>query len=437
MMKQKTWKVLGSVCMVALLIGTVATASYSADPITLEIVGHRVHKLIATKGDGGDIVTPWVEQNPMVEAVTWNTLEIGPIHDRLFREASLPSTEVGVAYLLNTHALPRVANLLEPLNEWLEKKPIDEFEANFGGGMLDALTFNDKLYGIPVRVAPAGLMWNETIFNERGLDRPPRNPEEFYEFAKKCTYKREDGTQVYGFLILSHYYYTSLVSMARMWDGDLITTDLEVRCNEEPMVKALEMMVKMYEEGIIPKNAPAIKHAEHQRLAQQCVIAMSFDAFGKIHSWNDPEQAVCPTLRVAAPPVADELRDKYPHGGPVRAEFWSMVIPKNSNHKEQAWEFIRYLSSPEAAFRMALNGNGPTRADVFKNPTYAEQVPYSDVALKTINTTRVPIPAFDKTPQAMELIDSYIERALLGDMEPRAAMDELAEELRALSSMLK
>lgn len=436
MLKQKQLRVVGVLFMVMLLVFTISTESKSADPVTLEVVGHRVHKLIATKGDGGDIMTPWIEQNEMIDGVNWNTLEIGPIHDRLFREASLPSTNVAVAYLLNTHALPRVANLLEPLDEWLEKNPIEGFEENFGKGLLDTLTFNGKLYGIPVRGAPAGLMWNETIFKERGLDRPPKTPEEFYEFAKKTTFKREDGTQVYGFVLLSHYYYTSLVSMARMWDGDVITTDLEVRCNEEPVVKALSLLAKMYKEGIIPKNVPAIKHAEKQRIIQQCIIAMSFDVFGKIHSWNDPEQAVCPTLRVAAPPLADELRDKYDHG-PVRAEFWSMVIPKSSKYKEQGWEFIRYLSSAESAFKMALNGNAPTRSDVFKNPAYAERVPYAEVALKTAPTTRVAIPAFDKTPQAMELIDSYIERAMLGEMESQAAMDELAEELKALSSMLK
>ncbi len=436
MLKQKQWRVVGVLFMAILMVLITATESRSADPVTVEIVGHRVHKLIATKGDGGDIMTPWLEQNAMIAGVNWNTLEIGPIHDRLFREASLPSTEVAVAYLLNTYALPRVANLLEPLDEWLEKSPIEGFEENFSKGLRDTMTFNGKLYGIPVRGAPAGLMWNETIFKERGLDGPPKTAEEFYEFAKKTTYKRDDGTQVYGFVLLSHYYYTSLVSMARMWDGDIITTDLEVRCNEEPVVKALAMLAKMYKEGIIPKNVPSIKHAEKQRIIQQCTVAMSFDAFGKIHSWNDPEQAVCPTLKVAAPPIAEELKDTYDHG-PVRAEFWSMVIPKSSKYKEQGWEFIRHLSSTESAFSMALNGNAPMRADVFSNPAYAEKVPYAEIAFKTAATTRVPLPAFDKTPQAMELIDSYIEQAMLGEMEAQAAMDELAAELKALSSMLK
>ncbi len=63
---------------------------------------------------------------------------------------------------------------------------------------------------------------------------------------------------------------------------------------------------------------------------------------------------------------------------------------------------------------MAMNGNGPTRESVFKDPKYAQLIPYADVAMKISRNARVPIRAFDKAPQAMELIDSYIEKGSSG-----------------------
>ena len=403
-------------------------------PETLNIIGHSVHKRIVTEGAGGDIQTPWVNENPLVSDVTWNTLDIGPLHDRLFREATLPETKLGVAYLLNTYAMPKISNLLEPLNGYLKDKPIEGFEESFGKGTLGSLTFDGKLYGVPVRAAVHGLGYNEGIFRERGIAGPPTTPEEFYEIVKQCTYKREDGTQVYGFIQQSGYYYTGVTSLARMWDGDFINSDYEVVCNQEPMVNAIKLLRKMYVEGLIPQNTPSIKHAEVQRMLQQGTVAMVFDVVGKIYSFND--EAAIPELKVTTYPMDKSISSKYEYG-PSATEFWSMVIPRNSTVKEQAWDYIRHISSADSALKMAMSGNGPARNSVFLDPAYLEEVPYGQIVYNSALNARVPLPAFDKTPQAMVLIDNYIEKALFGEMEPQAAMDELAVKLIALSSSLK
>ncbi len=412
-----------------------AAPAKKAEPAVLEIISHRVHKTVATTGDGGDIVADLVKKGGLVKGANWNTLEIGPLHDRLFREASLPQTDVAVAYLLNTYALPRVANLLEPLDEYLKKAPIEGFKENFGPGMLGTLTFGGKLYGIPMRAATHALGYSADIFKERGVAGPPKTPEEFYEIAKKCTFKRKDGTQVYGYVQQSHYYYTGVAGLARMWDGDFITTDFKVVCNQKPMVNAMELLAKSYKEGIIPQNVPSIQHAEKQRMIEQGIIAMTFDAAGKI--WSYRKTAILPNLEVALGPMTAEVRAKYGDYPPMNTEFWSFVIPKNSKFKEQGWELIRELSSADGSLRMAQNGNGPVRESVFKDPKYGEKVPYADIAMKTSRNARVPIPAFEKAPQAMELIDSYIQKGMFGEMSAQAAMDELAKKLKELSTDLK
>jgi len=412
-----------------------ASAAKKVGPAAIQIVGHRVHKKIATEGAGGDLITPWIESYEGVTSVNWNTLEIGPIHDRLFREASLKSTDVAVAYLLSTHALPRVANLLEPLDDYIKKRPIEGLEENFGRGMLKALSFGGKQYGIPMRAATAALMWNEKIFKERGLTRAPETPEELYEFAKRCTFKRPDGTRVYGFVQQSHYSYTGVADLARVWDGDFIAPDLKIVCHKNGMVKAVEMLRKFYTEGLMPKNVSSIRQAEKQRLIEQCVIAMSFDVAGKAYSYN--KNALCPDLKIAPHPMSPEVRAKYGDDPPAVTEFWSFVIPKNSKYKDQGWEFIRLLSGANGALGMAMNGNAPTRASVFKNPDYAKKFPYADVIMGSTKNARVPLPAFDKSPQAMELIDSYILKVVFGEMKPRAGMEELARQLKELSTMLR
>ena len=56
-------------------------------------------------------------------------------------------------------------------------------------------------------------------------------------------------------------------------------------------------------------------------------------------------------------------------------EIWSMVIPKNSKHKELAWDFIRTLSARDNAILIALNGNGPVRPSAYEDERLKNSCP--------------------------------------------------------------
>ena len=77
------------------------------------------------------------------------TLDTGPLHERLFREGGLSQTSIDVATLLNAYASPRVSTLFEPLDELMQSSQIEELRDIFPG-FLDAMTFNGKLYAIPI-----------------------------------------------------------------------------------------------------------------------------------------------------------------------------------------------------------------------------------------------------------------------------------------------
>ena len=60
-----------------------------AKPEKLIILSHRVHMSVLTGGKGGDATAEWVKRNGI--GIEWVTLDTGPLHERLFREASLGS----------------------------------------------------------------------------------------------------------------------------------------------------------------------------------------------------------------------------------------------------------------------------------------------------------------------------------------------------------
>ena len=422
-------KIFLSLLIISLVSTFFAISSAQEPPESFRVLCHAVHKNVATVGQGGDITPSWLNQTG-VKNIDWLTLATGPLHERFYREATLPQTDVDVFYLLNTFATPQVANMLEPLDDYLKSDPIEGFPEDFPKGMVDAITFNGKLYGIPIRHATSSFHYNEELFKERGLEGPPTTVEEFYDYAKKLTYTRSDGSKVYGFVFDTVSTVGGYVTLARAWDGDILTTDYKVVCNEPPMVKAITILRDFYLEGVWP--SVSIDSAEMDRWMQTGRAAMTMTGIGRNIIYNNPDLgSQFPGKIKAAPiPVSKELTGY--EMGPTKTEFWCMTIPKNAKNKDLSWSFIKYLSTKESALAMALNGNGPTRLSVYDDPIFKSKTNNSDLECKLLQTARVPFPAFEKSAEGQDVALNEIQAALLGVKTPQQAMDDLAEELERL-----
>ena len=169
-----------------------------AEGTTVTLLAHPVIRSVAEGPQGGDITAAWRKRTGNV--LEWVTLDTNPLHERLFREASLGHTSIDVATLLNARAVPRITSLFEPLDDYMKAEPIEDM-ADIFPGLLKAMTFGGNVYGIPFRHSTSGLHYNSDIFAERGIAGPPTSIEELIAFARKTSFTRADGTQVYGFVI--------------------------------------------------------------------------------------------------------------------------------------------------------------------------------------------------------------------------------------------
>src|SRR5262245_60361925 len=128
-----TRRVKASTVLKLALLGTVfagATAALAqTKPSTLTILGTSTHKRVMTEGKGGDATKGLVDREGV--SLTWVVLENGPIQERLGRELSLPETSLDMAFMLNTQASPNIAPLLEPLDAYQAKDPIENWDDVF------------------------------------------------------------------------------------------------------------------------------------------------------------------------------------------------------------------------------------------------------------------------------------------------------------------
>lgn len=399
-----------------------------AKPEKLTILCHRVHRSVITGEKGGDASAEWAKQNGI--AIEWVTLDTGPLHERLFREASLASTSVDLAFILNTRATPNVSNLLEPLDALVKANPLED-PTDIFPGLVAAMKFGGKQYAVPHRHATTGFHYNEAIFKERGVPIP-KTFEDVIEAAKKLTFTRSDGSQVFGFLIEGDNY-PNVIDMARAYNGDFITGDFKLGVNEPAMLRAVQTMRDFYAAGVIPRNWTAIKGEEVNTWMQTGRVAMTITSFGRTQFYNDKEKSRHPgDIKVMALPAARDLKGKFPDAAPAKTEFWSMCIPKSARNKSVAWSLIKELSSKQNTLKAALNGNGPVRASAYKNTEFASRIPYAAAEAATLKVARVPIPAFDNAARAGDIFVEELQAAVLGRKGVALAMDDVARRVKPL-----
>src|SRR5215813_10766658 len=124
-----------------------ASRAGAETPDRFVALGHKVHQQIVMGERGGDaknLAEPWLKEKG-IGRIEWVTYGLDGIHDKLFREASLPKGTVDVGFLLNSYASPRITELLEPLDEWQQKSPVEDVP-DFFPNMIKTVTIGGRLY---------------------------------------------------------------------------------------------------------------------------------------------------------------------------------------------------------------------------------------------------------------------------------------------------
>lgn len=402
--------------------------SARAQSAALQVFAHRVHKTVAVGSQGGDVTQAWSRQSGV--AVEWTTFDTGPLQERLFREAALGETTVDIGFILNTQAVPRTAELFEPLDTFLARDPVEDVPDIFPG-LVSGMKIGGKTIAMPVRHASSGLHWNEEILAERGLKKPPATIEELVEMAKACTYRRADGTACVG-LCMPGVTYPNVIDIARAWDGDFVTQDYKVVADQPGMLNAIKLLRDLFQVGAFPRNFAALTTEEVATWMQQGRAAMALQSMGRNRIFNDPQKSrFADKIRTGAVPVSASLKGRYAVA-PAKVEFWGMAIPKNAKRKDLSWSFIKAMLTKEATLAMALNGNGPVRASTYDNAKFQATVPYADAERAVLMVARVPLPAFDEAARAGDIFKEEAEAAVLGMKTPEIAMASVVKRVKPL-----
>lgn len=393
---------------------------------TLNVLSHKVHQTVLGSGDG-DLMAGWRKANDAEIAFT--TFDSNPLQDRLFREASLKETDYGVGYLIDNRPTSQIAALFEPLGPYQDKEAIEDF-ADIAPGLVQGMTVDGKLIGIPVRHATQGLFYNEALLEEAGIAAPPTTLEELIEQAKKTSFTSKAGTPVTG-MVLASDLAVFPVMFARAYGGDFISPDLKLVPNREALEQGLTALRAMFEAGSLPRSYATTKNDDQVTWLQQGRSAFTVLPFARGAQLNNPEQSKFPgRIKAVEFPGSAAIKGKMPMASVVEA--WAMAIPKNARDKALAWSFIRDVSSKRVTLGMAINGNGPVRVSTYADAGLKAKNPLAAVEAKVLATARGAFPPFPEAARAQATFLEEVQLAVLGRKPVKDAVSAIIERVKPM-----
>lgn len=414
----------------AMIIAAAISSTALAQEPQLHVVGVGVHEA-AMRGvgvpGGVDALADFEKESK--SKVTVN-VETGPgILEALPRLGTLKSSAEDVIFVSQLMANPRIAGFLEPLDKYLADNPIEGFPKEWVSPPVTAGTINDQHYLVPLRCGVWIFWGNKQYLSDAGISAPPRTPEQLYEAAKKATFKKPNGEQVYGFAIrgISDQVPSGLATIAAMFGGAIMNEKGEVVVNSPQTVQAAEFLRKMYAEGIMPPNWTSVDPDELFRAGRLSMVVSNDNFTSRFEAPDALGKGGTTPFHV---PILDSLRTGGVDYASSQSFYWGAGILKGAENKKLAYELIRYLAKPSTEAAMMTNRNQPCRGETLAK--LGETVPANAIGVDTLAISRPPLPGHPRLSEANDAIAIAVQEIVVNGAPAQETLDTLAEELKSI-----
>lgn len=267
--------------------------------------------------------------------------------------------------------------IIKSLDDYIKR---DKFDlSDFAPAAMETVRYQNAVYQLPIAVNNSALLYNKTLFDKAGISDPPKTTSEWASAIAETTKSDSKGLTQLGLCGTSGAgidYQTMGVCFGGKWysNGKPSPSDPGNIAGAQFYV---DNVLKKYGVKQINKFASGFgDYQSPQNPFYQGKLAMVIDG-----EWQPAFiKNFAPDLEWGVVPVP------YPDGHPELASTnlvgpGTFFIPSNSQHPDEAWEFLKYLVSPDAmrSFTVALS-NLPSRTSLLHDKAYAD-IPNFDVFL--------------------------------------------------------
>lgn len=396
-----------------------------AKPVTLNLLMEDVPDTQIIKN-----MLPEFEKQSGIK-VNFEIVQYTDMHTKLITQFLAPTSTYDVIEVDNYWAgeFPS-AGWLEPLDEYVAK---DNFDMSvYVPAMLDMVGYYEgKLYMIPMYNYTMALMYRNDVFTDPVLLGKYKNqfgkeyaePKTLEEYVDLCIFVQEN-TDLYGSAMQggkgdpiamewSNYFFAL--------GGKMYDENWKATINSPEAYKAIELYKKNLQKGA-PAGASSYTLEDSTRM-MSAGEAFSFISYNWALAQFQDEKVSKQKDKINLLPIP---------GKNGLAGGWGWAIAANSEKKDAAWEFIRWVESSEVTKARALAGGAPTRYDVLRDKDVLAKYPYFSEVEKILENSQ-PVPEFAYSSQMVESLGRELSLVVSSGKSAKDALEQLEKEFNNLA----
>lgn len=330
---------------------------------------------------------------------------------------------------------PLDETLLYSQNGWLENlQPYIDEDAeeidydDFMEACKDVCSAADgSAVALPMMTESGVIYYNKTLFEQAGITELPKTWDELYEVAGKVA---DPDNDICGFACRGsgNPAVTQFSAVLRSFGGDFFDENGTATLNTPEAVAAFEFYGKLLRDygpaGVLNMGWP-----ETWALLTQGKAAMRLDANTNLGSWSDDDSLISfDELGYFDVPVG-------PNGdyGNYYITSWALAMSSGSEHKDAAWEFIKWATSKEMQIEAQQNGSSGARNSCWEGDysSYPQEV--QEIAANAGNNGYgSDRPFMINVASGRDIIGEIIVAAIEGKEDIQAIADKQNEKFQEL-----
>lgn len=411
---------------------------------------NNVNEGVNEREEGNKTITYWSSPNPQEFALAkqlvdeWN--ELG--HEVKVKLQALPAGQSSEEVLLSAMVAgttPDICSNIWPgiTNDFIRAKGLlaldlfDDYDLVMGErvpeDILESVKAKDgHTYQIPWKTNPIMVQYNTKMFRDAGVTEFPKTYSGFLDAASKIT-KDNDGDgridQWMGYRDIRpiwwqryYDYYTSYINAS---GGKTFFDKGELAIDVDASNKVFKFYQQIYEGGYFPQSTLQGNAFLYSRIAVEFTGPWNISFLEK----NAPEDL---EYDFAPLPVPDDYEGEiYTYG-----DHKNIAIFSNTKYPEESWEFVKFLISKEADYRLLeFASQIPIRKELLTDPDFAEFFK-QNLSLARFARQAAFTRGVDSVRDFKEILDSvsrYYEKAsVYGKMTPDEATHDMIEAIEIL-----
>ncbi len=270
------------------------------------------------------------------------------------------------------------------------------------------------------------LNYRKDVLQEAGIE-PPKTQEELLAAAEKLT---KADKEFYGVALLGAKgpaVAQDYMVWVQQFGGSILDKDGKPKVNTPEHVKVLEHFGSLFKYS--PPGSTDYWWDQRETAFRSGKVAMMEGWSIARAGYENPEiSSIVGKVDIALAPVGEGIEPKYGFGG------WGIGINASSTKQEQeaAWEFIKWLSSPEIQREWIRNDGAPIRRSTLEDPELVKEYPWFPTLLTSFEKGdgdyRPRIPQYSIIQDAL---GTAVNGYLVGELKAQEALDQAQAQIEA------